>query len=417
MDDNAVSGPRWPVRPIESDEFTAFARVCGTALLSARAPEDEEFRRPLTRLDRTLAAFDGDRMVGTTVVHPFTMTLPGGPRPVAGVSAVGVWPTHRRRGVLSALMRRQLADVHEAGESVAALFATEGAIYGRFGYGPASRTIRARMLTRETALRPDVPRDASLSLSLGLLADMRKEMEQVHETVAARRVGEFQRDGAWWDLLLRDEPDERGGYAAKLCVVAANASGPQGYAVYRTKGGWDDEVPDGRMEVAQVFSTTPAAEALLWEHLLGRDLVSEVSVDMLPDDTPLPHLLADRGRLRAAVGEPLWIRLVDLPRALEERSYAAPVDTVLEVADRDCPWNAGRWRLRADGAGSVQCVRTEAEPDLVVDVSQLGAAYLGSTRLGSYTAAGMATETAPRAAAELDLALTIDHEPFCSVVF
>ncbi|MDA2808829.1 GNAT family N-acetyltransferase [Nocardiopsis suaedae] len=417
MDDNAVSGPRWPVRPIESDEFTDFARVCGTALLSSRAPEDEEFRRPVTDLRRTLAAFDGDRMVGTTVVHPFTMALPGGPRPVAGVSAVGVWPTHRRRGVLSALMRRQLSDVHEAGESVAALFASEGAIYGRFGYGPANWTVRARMLTRETALRPDVPRDGSLSLRLGLIAEMRKEMEQVHGAVAARRVGEFQRSGAWWDLLMRDEPGERDGFAAKLCVVAEDASGPRGYAVYRTKGGWRDEAPDGRLEVAQFFAASPAAEALLWEHLLGRDLVSEVSADMLPADTPLYHLLADRHRLRAAVGESLWIRLVDLPRALEERSYAVPVDTVLEVADRDCPWNAGRWRLRADGAGSAECVRTEEDPDLAVDVSQLGAAYLGSTKLNTYTAAGLASERTPRAAAKLDLALTIDHEPFCSVVF
>ncbi|WP_017559625.1 GNAT family N-acetyltransferase [Nocardiopsis baichengensis] len=414
--------PHWSVRPIESDEFTDFARVCGTALLATRDPADEGFRRPVTELGRTLAAFDGDLMVGTTVVHPFTMTLPGGPRPVAGVSAVGVWPTHRRRGVLTALMRRQLADVHAAGESVAALFASEGAIYGRFGYGPASRAISATPPAREAALRPDVPRDPALSLRLGTLPEMRKEMERVHGRAAARRVGEFQRSGAWWDLLLRDEPGGREGYGAKMCVVAEGPSGPLGYAVHRARPGWDDfEMPTGRMQVTQFFAVTPAAEALLWEHLLGRDLIRDLEVPMLPEDTPLFHLLTDRNHMRATVGEPLWIRLVDLPRAMEERSYAAAVDTVLEVADRDCPWNAGRWRLHADGAGTASFTRVQGdagtEPDLVVDVAPLGAAYLGSTRLASYVAAGMAEERTPGAAARLDVALTIDHEPFCSVIF
>ncbi|WP_017626652.1 GNAT family N-acetyltransferase [Nocardiopsis chromatogenes] len=417
MDDNAVSGPRWPVRPIESDEFTEFARVCGTALLSSRDPEDEGFRRPVTDLERTLAAFDGDRMIGTTVVHPFTMALPGGPRRVAGVSAVGVWPTHRRRGVLSTLMRRQLADIRAAGESVAALFATEGAIYGRFGYGPAARCLDVRMDPRQVRLRPDVPHDPSLTLRLGPRAEMRKEMEALFSAEAESRVGQFQRSGAWWDLLLRDEPGEREGHGPWLCAVAEGPTGPQGYAVYRTKGDWDDEMPNGRLELKELVSASPAAEALLWGHVLGRDLVGEVTARMLPADSPLFSLAADAYRVRAKVGEAFWLRLVDLPRALEERAYAAPVDTVLEVADRDCPWNAGRWRLRADGAGAAECVRTEEEPDLSLDVAQLGAAYLGWTKLNAYTAAGMATEATPRAAAKLDLALSIDHAPFCSVVF
>ncbi|MDA8372502.1 MAG: GNAT family N-acetyltransferase [Nocardiopsaceae bacterium] len=414
----AQPGPEapWPIRPISESEFPAYAHTFGEALL-APDPFGLDHYRAVTEFDRTLAALDGDQIIGGTTVHSFTMTLPGGPRPVAGVSAVGVWPTHRRRGVLSALMRRQLADIRERGENVAALFASEGAIYGRFGYGPASTMGFVTLHRSEGVLRPDAPRDPALRLRLSTPGESRRELAIVHQAAALQRVGEFQRNKDWWELLLRDAPEHRGGYSAYKCAIVEDDAGPLGYALYRIQQHVDDHgVPASKLWVVQHYATAPAAHTLLWEHLFSRDLIGTISIDMVAPDDPLYHLLADRYRARTVQGDGLWIRLVDLPGAVEQRSYAAPVDVVVEVADRDCPWNAGRWRLTAD-TGAARCCATEADPDIRLDVAHLGAAYLGGMTLGSYLAAGLITEETTGAVQRLDTALNRSDEPHCGAIF
>ncbi|NYI98469.1 putative acetyltransferase [Streptomonospora nanhaiensis] len=397
----------------EESEFPAIVRVVGEALLGGK--NDAEFYRGLTDLDRTLTVFDGPQPVGSTTSHGFTMTLPGGPRPVAAVSAVGVWPTHRRRGILSALMRRQLADIRARGEDVAALFASEGGIYGRFGYGPAAAAVSFTLPTRDAALRPDAPRDPALRLRLLDAADARKEIAVVHQAAAPQRVGEFQRGDAWWTRVLRNPPGNP--FSDLRCAVAEDDAGPLGYVLYRTRQTWDDHgVADCALRVEELYATAPAAHTLLWEHVLTRDLVTTVTCDMAAPDDPLFHLLADPYRARRRHVDNLWIRLVDLPSALERRSYAAPVDVVLEVADRHCPWNAGRWRLTADTAAA-RCRPTDQEPDIRLDTAHLGAAYLGGTRLGGYLAAGLLTEVAPGAVQRLDTALHRADLPYCGNVF
>src|SRR6185503_18593563 len=105
---------------------------------------------------RALAAYDGDEPVALTGAYRFDLSIPGGELPCAGVTWVGVIPTHRRRGILRDLMRRELEDVHSWGEPIAALWASEAAIYGRFGYGHAApngqaKSDRARFALREEA--------------------------------------------------------------------------------------------------------------------------------------------------------------------------------------------------------------------------------------------------------------------------
>lgn len=407
------------IRPIDDSELLAFTRVGFEAMLSTTDPEPAlERRRLLTEFDRSLAVFDGPELVGTTLAFSFTMTMPGGPRPVAGITAVGVLPTHRRQGVLSMLMQRQLSDIHERGqEAVAALFASEGGIYGRFGYGAASSRGEVHLRRGEGVLRADVPSDPALRLRLGGTEELAKEMATVHEQCATQRAGEFQRDERWWKVLLRDPADSREGFSAMRCALVEDGAGPLGYALYRVKQQWDGYgVADGSLKVAEVCVTDPAARVLLWRHLLDRDLVAAIDVEALPLDDGLYHLLADSYRARTRVHDALWVRLVDLPRAMTERSYSAPVDVVLEVRDTTCPWNDGRWRLTAD-ADTARCGATDRSPDIRLDVSRLGAAYLGAVRVGGMVSAGMVEELTEGATARLDTALSTSVLPFTSRIF
>ncbi|MFC3999232.1 GNAT family N-acetyltransferase [Nocardiopsis sediminis] len=415
----AGAGPGWPVRTLTEAEFDDYLLVCRTAMHRPAPPSttDTARVRARTELDRTIGVFDGTRLVGTATAFSFTMTMPGGPRAVAGVSAVTVWPTHRRRGILSALMRHQLADIRDRGERVAALFASEGGIYQRFGYGPASRTVAVDIATHEARLRPDIPRDPALRLRLSTPEESRKELAAVHSAAARQRVGEFQRDDAWWDHLLHDSPETRDGFGAFRCALAEDDAGPLGYVLYRTRQRWDDYgVADSPLRISEMYATAPAASALLWEHVLGEDLVSSVTTHMTPPDDPVYHLLADRYRARTRLSDNLWLRLVDVPGALEDRSYVAPVETVIEVADRHCPWNAGRWRLSADHTAA-RCAPTDAAPDIRLDVAHLGSAYLGDQTLGSYLAAGAIAEDTPGAVERLDAALSRPTRAHCGVIF
>ena len=420
-----TGAPRaWTVRHGDRDEFIEVARVVGLALLNDETPEAMlERMRPLhdaEGYDRVLYAVDDreghEEVVGSTNHFPYEMTLPGGPRPVAGVTGVGVWPTHRRQGVLSSLMRRQLTEIHEAGGRYAALWASEGSIYGRFGYGLSAIEASLAVHRRHTALRADAPRDPDLRIVLSEPAPARADLEKVHREVAAVQLGQFQRSEAWWDRQLRDGPKQRRDQGPLMAVVVYDAHTPLGYALYRTKAGWGSDGSQGEVHVLEFTVTTPTARVVLLEHLFNRDLTAEVTFHELPADSPIPHLLVDPERARVTPQNSLWVRLVDVPEALRERTYKAPFETVLEVTDRYAPWNAGRWRVEADTDGA-HVEATEAAPDLSLDASHLGAAYLGQIPLTGYLNAGLITEHTPGTVERLDTALHRTDAPFCGVVF
>ncbi|WP_150254200.1 GNAT family N-acetyltransferase [Nocardiopsis deserti] len=407
--------PAWTVRAgTEKDHPEAVRVFCEALVLSVREVLDDERDHPITEHDRTLLALDGDRVVGTALSHGFEMTAPGGPRRVAGVTGVGVWPTHRRRGVLSALMRRQIAEVRDRGENLAVLWASEGGIYGRFGYGMAFRETNATLQRAHARLRPDAPRDPSLTLELAEPAEVRQELERVYREALPQRVGQLARGAHWWSLVLKDK--EVGGAGRLRAALVRGPDGPRGYALYRVVNRWEDGLPAGRVVVRELTAVSVAARVALYEHLLDRDLTSEAVFEKLPEDDPLTVLLADPRRLVRKDLDGLWVRLVDLPGALSDRPYAAPVDTVLEVTDRHAPWNAGRWRLEAD-TGGARLSPADAAPDLALDASHLGAAYLGRRALTALADAGLLTEHTPGAAARLDTALYAPRAPFCGTDF
>ena len=406
-----------PIRPIDPTEFDAFADVVQSAFSGPPNPEERELDRRLTEYDRTLAAYDRDAIVGTAGAFSLQLTVPGGPAPVAGVTIVGVLPTHRRRGVLTGLMTRQLTDLHEQErEPVAALWASEPPIYGRFGYGMAATHLAVGVERGWSAFLRSAPADPG-RLRLETPDKAQPELDRVYDAVRRKRVGHFERSAGFWEFRLFDPERQREGAAPLACVLHEAAAGVDGYAIYATKPHWSDGGPDGTVVVREVIAQTPGAQAALWRFLLDIDLMARVTASNLAPDDPLLHLLGDPRRIRPRLSDNLWVRIVDVGRALAARCYATPVDVVLEVSDDRCPWNAGRWRLVGDPTGG-RCERSSAAADLSLTSTELGAAYLGGTSLAALAAAGRVGEHRRGALAAATTAFgTGGRAPYCPQVF
>jgi len=406
----------YPIRPVTEDEFAAFYAVGAHAFNSSWPAEAAEHERVTFEFDRSLAAFDGTRPVGTACAYSFQMTVPGATVPVAGVSAVSVLPTYRRQGILSSLMRRQLADIGAGQEAIAALFASEPGIYGRFGYGIAS--MHARFTIRRGEGRMPSPAGRGSAVRLRTADPDQAELAKVYEQAAAGRPGMPFRDDRWWYAALLDPAYWREGSTPLRCVIAEDDAGSRGYALFSVNPDWgDDAVPAGTLHLRELIALDPAATAALWGDILNRDLVAEVRARIRPVDDPLLYLLPDIRRARMQLVDGLWIRLVNVPAALAQRRYARGIDVVIEVADELVTNNAGRWRLQADAGGTASCQRTSAAADVAAPARALGAAYLGGTRLGALAGAGLVTEIRPGALAELSAAMSWDPAPWSPMIF
>jgi predicted acetyltransferase len=374
---------------------------------------------PVAEMDRSLGLFEGDQVVATSGIYSRTLTVPGGVVPCAGITWVTVAPTHRRRGVLTEIMRRQLTELHEEQrEPVAALWASEFPIYGRFGYAPAAYRGGLTGRSERLRLRPDV------DLGTGRVDLVSRETYQPAATAlydAVRRSvpGNLARDERWWDRRLRDLPDHRAGATALRYLLHTETDGTvTGYAAWRMKGTWDDDSgePDGTLIVEEVRASSTAAYASLWKVLLSVDLVRTVKVPLASPDDPLRQLVTDQRALGVRQIDSLWVRLVDVGRALSARRYPAPIDLVFEVRDPFCPWNDGRWHVWGHPAGAF-CDRTDRDPDLVLGIEALSAAYLGGTSLATLQAAGRVTEISPGAVTLASTAFFWPVTPWCPEEF
>jgi predicted acetyltransferase len=357
-------------------------------------------------------------VAATSGIYSKTLTVPGGTVPCAAVSWITVAPTHRRRGVLTAIMERQLREVHEAGrEPVAALWAAEAPIYGRFGYGPAAFRGGLTGRTERLRLRPDVDRGTGRVDVVDVDA-YRAGAVPLHERLRRTVPGNLDRTDAWWDRVLRDDPDQREGATSRRHLLHTEADGTvTGAAAYRVKSGWSDAgEPEGELRVEDVRASSPAAYAALWEFLLSIDLVRTVRWALGSVDDPLRHLLQDPRALHSTVVDALWVRLVDVDRALRARRYPAPINLVFEVRDPFCPWNDGRFHLTGHPAGSF-CEPTDRDPDLVLGIEALSAAYLGGVSLGTLHAAGRVTEVSPGAVTLASTSFSWPVTPWCPEEF
>jgi predicted acetyltransferase len=435
MTTSARSGDHpYPIRPVSAEEFDAFNTVDLHAFHgSPPSAEDRELIVSHLEFDRTLAAFDGATPVGTAGAYSFQLTVPGHQTlPAAGVTWVSVLPSHRRRGVLRSIMRRQLADVRERGEPLAVLWASESVLYSRYGYGRAMWHADFTLYRGEGTLLRTAPAALDgLRLRLAEPLVALPELAKVYDAVLPSRPGFIARNEAWWRREVYDPPERRQGTSPLHCLLAEDDSGPRGYALYSAVGRWDREtsLPDGLLTVRELVATDAAASAALAADLLSRDLTTEFRVRARPVDDPLLYQLADPRRARPRLKDALWVRIIDVPGALARRRYSAPADVVLEVRDDLLPSNAGRWRLTTlsavpgavPGGGGLEasCVPASAgsAADVTLDVTSLGAAYLGGTSLGALAGAGLVTEGRAGAVRELSVALSWDPAPWCPVNF
>jgi predicted acetyltransferase len=362
--------------------------------------------------DRSIVALDGKELAGHTCAFSLLMTVPGVQLPVAGVSLVSVRPTHRRRGILRDLMRQQLTELYESGaEPVAALTASEPVIYGRFGYGLGSDHLDVTIPRPSRLLRP-VAGTGEVTLRYADPAGALGICTRIHNAEALTRPGMFRHDTRWQAYVASENVTSSADGASPLrCVVAERSGEAVGYAYYRTR--W---TTGGATEVLRVHAADLAGHVALWEFLLDQDLMQETRYRRLPSDDPLLALLLDHRQARPTVTDGLWVRLVDVPRALEARTYEREVDVVLGVQDEFCPWNAGTWRLSAGPSGA-SCEPTDRQPDLVLDVRELGGVYLGGPSLARLGAAGLVEELTQGALATTSAAFTTARLPWLDTGF
>lgn len=393
------------------DEFTQAVLAIGQYFgMEPTRERMERFSRNLP-LERMLAAREDGRIVGGAGSFPVELTVPGGTVRAAGVTVVGTYPTHRRRGVLRALMRAQLDDLHAREERVAVLWASEETIYGRYGYGMAS-LVGEMSLPREHAAFA-LPFEPDGALRLVEAEEALRAFPQVWDAVQRSIPGMLARSRTWWETrVLHDPPEWRAGAGPKRFVVLERRGRPAGYAIYRHKPKWEDGVSDSELQVLEAIALEGSPTAGIWRYLLDIDWAARITAHLLPLDHPLVHLLATPRRMRLRVGDGLWARLVDVGAALSARRYAGDGAVVVEVADAFCPWNEGRWRI-AGGAAR----RTRAEPHLRCDVSALGSAYLGGFGFSQLVRAGRVEELRRGAAARADALFRSDRAPWCPEIF
>ncbi|MEU3094584.1 GNAT family N-acetyltransferase [Streptomyces sp. NPDC006967] len=409
---NEQSGPAPEVRALKPEEWDkVYANLIRAFGGPPETAEERELWNALSEFDRFLGAWDGDECVGSAGAFSFRLTVPGGASvPAAGVTMVGVAATHRRRGVLTSMMRRQLDDVRSWGEPLAVLTASEPAIYGRFGYGAATFQTDAEIDTARAGLSVP-PGTDDVRLRYAEPADVLDACEAVYARRVAERPGMLARGPGWERLGVLDPESERGGASPLRCVVAERDGGTVGYARFRVKPSWGPGGPDGEVLLSALEALDPAADAALWRFLFDIDLTSRVVARGRPVDESWQFLVSDIRRCGPRLRDALYVRLVDVGAALRQRTYQAPVDVVFEVEDAFCPWNAGRWRLTGDPKGA-SCGRTEDAADLTLSVRELGAAYLGGVSLTALAAAGRVREVRHGALAEASLAFGTSRAPW-----
>lgn len=406
------------MRAITGDEWPKYVEATERAFHTAPREADYELWRIGFPLRRSLAVFDGDAIVATAGAFDLDLAVPGGRTlPTAGVTAVGVMATHRRRGLLTALMRRQLTDYHDEGLPLAALWASESVIYGRFGYGVASWLLNLDVATSRARLRDGAPGPVGrLRLVDPASEEARAAIMAVDAATATDRPGRFRRDAEWLGRWLAD-PEHRRHGAGPLQLVVLDVDGePAGWATYRVREKWEDWLPSGEVRLGQLRAGSAAAEATLWRYLLELDLVRTLHADNEPVDTALLSLLADPRQVRGLLIDSLYVRIVDVGGALAGRCYGRPVDVVLDVDDPFCPWNTGRWRLSGDETGAT-CALTADRAELSLTARDLGAAYLGGPTLRSLAAGGRIVEHCPGALASASRAFAGDVAPHCPEEF
>jgi predicted acetyltransferase len=374
-------------------------------------PSATELGRRMFEPERTLVVTDGPDIVGTTRALTRDLSVPGAVVPAAHVTGVGVKATHRRRGIMAELITRQLREVPEA---IAVLWASEAGIYGRFGYAAAAwgtsyeidlhRVGPSNVRTRPGEIS-ELPADGAI-----------KELAPLLQALQERRPGVSGRSDLKWQQHLEDKPEDRGGKTARQILVHRDENGViDGYALWRGKMHWIATGPANEVHLEELVATEPAAYRALWQHLLTLDLAGSLEFGFAAVDEPLQQLVTTPNALNRRVNESLWVRVTDVPRALEQRRYAAAVDLVLDVTDDLIPANTGRFHLTT--GETVHCEPTDAPADLSLSIAELGATYLGGRQLAEFATTGRVAEHTPGALTQASAAFGWPVAPVSLEIF
>ncbi len=407
----------YEMRPITGDEVPEFLRTDSAGFFDVISEAAIERERPLLDLDTTFAAFHEGRIVAGSGAYSFDITVPGPIRiPAAGLAWVAVHATHRRHGLLRAMVTHHLEAARARGVPFSILYASESTIYGRFGYGIATRAAQYRLDRVHAALA----RHADVSGFLTLLSaeEAANLLPKLYAKVAESTVGALSRDEYWWRRFFGGAEAHADGTGARHYVVTHGPTGElEGYATYRVKRDWRDGLADSELSVGDCFGLNPRATASLWRFLTTQDLVGTVTLLNRPLDEPLRGLLADSRRLRTTqYTDGLWLRILDIPVALEARRYQLAATLVLEVTDTVLPGVGGRYLLETTPDGA-RCQLTTAEPDLRLDIADLNAMYLGGTRCTFLAQVGGVAEERAGSLRLADALFAAEMTPFCTVQF
>ncbi|MFB7370193.1 GNAT family N-acetyltransferase [Streptomyces sp. NPDC056222] len=410
------------VRPVVESEYPDWLRAVNTGFLRPPMVTDEEVadRLPHSDLSRVLGVFDGGRVVATFRSFTQELSAVGGGALVAdAVSGVTVSATHRRQGLLSRMMADDLAAAKERGDAVATLIAAEYPIYGRYGFGPATWTAEWTVDVRRAGLDPrrtGRPEDGG-RIEFADGEEIRKIGPGLHRRLAGVRAGMVERDSRRWDvetgLAFHNSP-----WTEPFYVVFRDEDGePQGFAAYTCDDTWGDaKQPLNTAKVKDLIAVTPAAERALWRYLCSIDWVTTVkSGNRAPDDL-LPLLLPDpRAAHITTQADMLWVRVLDVAKVLEGRTYGASGSLVLELRDA-AGLAGGRYRLDASPEGAA-CAPSTASADLALDIAELGTLSLGDESVVRLAALGRVEEVAPGAADRADALLRTSRRPWCPDIF
>lgn len=408
-----MTGPIMQVRPCANadEKYAAFAPIWH---YFGQNPPDAGSLKHFDRLlppNRVHAAFEGERAVAGSGAFAFDLTVPGGQVKAAGLTIVGVLPTHRGRGLLRATMRSQIDAARAGGEPVMVLWPSQDTLYGQFGCGMASMMAEID-LPREYATFYAAD-DTAANTRLVPLTEAEPYVGAIYRHVAQRTPGMFARSPAWWqDRVLLDQDWKRRGGGALQCAVLDIGGVPSAYALYRVNQMIEHGIGNGHTSVVEAMGVSPQATHAIWRFLFGIDWMARVKVYLLPVDDPLLLSVAEPRRLNFRLREGVWIRLIDVGAALSARSYASDDAVVAEVADEFCPWNAGRWRISRSGVA-----KTDAPADLACEIASLGCVYLGGSSFADLARALRVRELREGAIARADALFRTDRKPWCPEIF
>lgn len=403
------------LRAITPDEHRRFHDVEARGFGDPKGTEEGlALDRELVELDRTIAAFDGDELVGTNMSFPFAMTLPGGDSiAVGGVSGVTVAATHRRRGVLRQMMAHQLDDLASRGEPAAILNASESSIYGRFGYGLAQLFQTWRIDSSRATFRHPVRED--LRLRLVDRDEAKPHLAPIYDTWRRTVAGALSQSDTWWDNVLAPRRSWRGGGEIFVVVCDPGDDHDGGYAIYTVDN--DRDAQAWELEVRELIASDPDVEARLWRYVLDVDLVGPVVAEARPLDDPLRWRLTDPRQVRTIrVQDYLYVRLLDIPATFSARRYPVADELVVDVVDGFRPDTAGRYRFAGDPTTST-CERTDAAADLRMDIAELGSLLLGGVAARDLGRTGRIDELTPGAGARADPFFGWPAAPMCVTRF